>query len=91
MHETDERYSPLPGMHDIVACGTRPHLIVIPLANIYFPAIPTLTGVFHKSTSSLNLTVTVYLILQGICVSSSPHTTAIPLTPPSSHDMGSRI
>ncbi|KAL1682314.1 major facilitator superfamily domain-containing protein [Schizophyllum commune] len=35
-------------------------------ANIYFPAIPTLTGVFHKSTSSLNLTVTVYLILQGI-------------------------
>ncbi|KAL1700882.1 major facilitator superfamily domain-containing protein [Schizophyllum commune] len=37
------------------------------LANIYFPAIPTLTGVFHKSTSDLNLTVTVYLILQGIC------------------------
>ncbi|KAL1760334.1 major facilitator superfamily domain-containing protein [Schizophyllum commune] len=35
-------------------------------ANIYFPAIPTLTGVFHKSTSSLNLTVTVYLILQAI-------------------------
>ncbi|KAI5896821.1 MFS general substrate transporter [Schizophyllum commune H4-8] len=35
-------------------------------ANIYFPAIPTLTGVFHKSTSDLNLTVTVYLILQGI-------------------------
>ncbi|KAL1744433.1 major facilitator superfamily domain-containing protein [Schizophyllum fasciatum] len=35
-------------------------------ANIYFPAIPTLTGVFHKSTSALNLTVTVYLILQGI-------------------------
>ncbi|KAI4519271.1 MFS general substrate transporter [Schizophyllum commune Loenen D] len=36
------------------------------IANIYFPAIPTLTGVFHKSTSSLNLTVTVYLILQAI-------------------------
>ncbi|KAL1682304.1 major facilitator superfamily domain-containing protein [Schizophyllum commune] len=36
-------------------------------SNIYFPAIPTLTGVFHKSTSDLNLTVTVYLILQGIC------------------------
>ncbi|KAL1700891.1 major facilitator superfamily domain-containing protein [Schizophyllum commune] len=35
-------------------------------ANIYFPAIPTLTGVFHKSTSALNLTVTVYLILQAI-------------------------
>ncbi|KAL1743184.1 major facilitator superfamily domain-containing protein [Schizophyllum fasciatum] len=35
-------------------------------ANIYFPAIPTLTGVFHKSTSDLNLTVTVYLVLQGI-------------------------
>lgn len=35
-------------------------------ANIYFPSIPTLTGIFHKSTSSLNLTVTVYLIFQGI-------------------------
>ncbi|KAL1736539.1 major facilitator superfamily domain-containing protein [Schizophyllum commune] len=40
--------------------------IVFVVSNIYFPAIPTLTGVFHKSTSSLNLTVTVYLILQGI-------------------------
>lgn len=35
-------------------------------ANIYFPAIPTLTGVFHESTSKLNLTITVYLVFQGI-------------------------
>ncbi|KAH6710702.1 major facilitator superfamily domain-containing protein [Leptodontidium sp. MPI-SDFR-AT-0119] len=35
-------------------------------ANIYFPAIPTLAGVFHKSTELLNVTVTVYLVMQGV-------------------------
>ncbi|KAL9716504.1 hypothetical protein Ac2012v2_000952 [Leucoagaricus gongylophorus] len=35
-------------------------------ANIYFPAIPILTEVFHKSTELINLTVTMYMILQGI-------------------------
>ncbi|KII95690.1 hypothetical protein PLICRDRAFT_96195 [Plicaturopsis crispa FD-325 SS-3] len=35
-------------------------------ANIYFPAIPTLSSVFHESTEMLNLTVTVYLVMQGI-------------------------
>ncbi|KXN88757.1 Quinidine resistance protein 1 [Leucoagaricus sp. SymC.cos] len=35
-------------------------------ANIYFPAIPTLTVVFNKSTELINLTVTMYMILQGI-------------------------
>lgn len=34
-------------------------------ANIYFPAIPQLTKVFHESTELLNNTVTVYLVLQG--------------------------
>ena len=35
-------------------------------ANIYFPAIPTLVDDFHKSTELINLTVTVYMIMQGI-------------------------
>ena len=36
-------------------------------ANIYFPAIPTLVNAFHKTTELINLTVTVYMIVQGIC------------------------
>ncbi|KAG4421615.1 hypothetical protein IFR04_005234 [Cadophora malorum] len=35
-------------------------------ANIYFPAIPTLVEVFHQSTELLNVTVTVYLVMQGV-------------------------
>ncbi|OBZ68525.1 Quinidine resistance protein 1 [Grifola frondosa] len=35
-------------------------------ANIYFPAIPTIATAFHKSTELINLTVTVYMIVQGI-------------------------
>ncbi|PCH33997.1 MFS general substrate transporter [Wolfiporia cocos MD-104 SS10] len=35
-------------------------------ANIYFPAIPTIASAFHKSTEEINLTVTVYMIVQGI-------------------------
>ncbi|KAL4937757.1 major facilitator superfamily domain-containing protein [Aspergillus oleicola] len=35
-------------------------------ANIYFPAIPTLTSVFNRSVEDMNLTVTIYLIFQGI-------------------------
>ncbi|RPD55888.1 MFS general substrate transporter [Lentinus tigrinus ALCF2SS1-6] len=35
-------------------------------ANIYFPAIPTIAAVFHKSIELINLTVTVYMIVQGI-------------------------
>ncbi|KAK7751890.1 multidrug transporter [Diatrype stigma] len=34
-------------------------------ANIYFPAIPTLSVVFGRSVEDLNLTVTVYLAIQG--------------------------
>lgn len=34
-------------------------------ANIYFPAIPTLTAVFNRSVEDLNLTVTIYLAMQG--------------------------
>ncbi|KAL5342095.1 major facilitator superfamily domain-containing protein [Aspergillus crustosus] len=35
-------------------------------ANIYFPAIPVLTTVFNRSIEDMNLTVTIYLIFQGI-------------------------
>jgi hypothetical protein len=36
-------------------------------ANIYFPAIPTIASAFHKSTELINITVTVYMALQGLC------------------------
>ncbi|KAJ8519675.1 hypothetical protein ONZ45_g3423 [Pleurotus djamor] len=35
-------------------------------ANIYFPAIPVIANAFHKSTELINLTVTVYMVLQGV-------------------------
>ncbi|KAF9532127.1 MFS general substrate transporter [Crepidotus variabilis] len=35
-------------------------------ANIYFPAIPTLSKAFNKSTELINLTVTMYMVLQGV-------------------------
>ena len=36
-------------------------------ANIYFPAIPTVAAAFHKSIEAINLSVTVYMVFQGIC------------------------
>ena len=35
-------------------------------ANIYFPAIPLLAETFNKSIDTMNQTVTVYLVLQGL-------------------------
>ncbi|KAF9537815.1 MFS general substrate transporter [Agrocybe pediades] len=35
-------------------------------ANIYFPAIPTISQAFGKSTELINLTVTMYIVLQGM-------------------------
>ncbi|CAL1700544.1 unnamed protein product [Somion occarium] len=35
-------------------------------SNSYFPAIPTIADAFHKSVELINLTVTVYMILQGV-------------------------
>ncbi|KAF2765115.1 MFS general substrate transporter [Teratosphaeria nubilosa] len=35
-------------------------------ANIFFPAIPQLAADFHRSTEDINLTVTIYLVFQGI-------------------------
>ncbi|KIK68315.1 hypothetical protein GYMLUDRAFT_153793 [Collybiopsis luxurians FD-317 M1] len=34
--------------------------------NVYFPAIPTIADAFHKSTELINLTVTMYMIFQGV-------------------------
>ncbi|KAH9081526.1 MFS general substrate transporter [Lactarius deliciosus] len=35
-------------------------------ANIYFPVIPTISKDFHKSIELINLTVTMYMIIQGL-------------------------
>lgn len=35
-------------------------------ANVYFPAIPSIASAFHTSIESINLSVTVYMVLQGI-------------------------
>ncbi|KAI5116192.1 hypothetical protein M0805_002287 [Coniferiporia weirii] len=35
-------------------------------ANIYFPAIPAIANAFHESVENINLTVTVYMIIQGL-------------------------
>ncbi|TCD66496.1 hypothetical protein EIP91_001321 [Steccherinum ochraceum] len=35
-------------------------------SNSYFPAIPTIANVFHVDTELVNLTVTVYMIFQGV-------------------------
>ncbi|KAF7325602.1 MFS domain-containing protein [Mycena kentingensis (nom. inval.)] len=41
--------------------------LIAPLSsNIYFPVIPRLTEVFHKSTELINLTVTMYIIFQAL-------------------------
>ncbi|KAF7357983.1 MFS domain-containing protein [Mycena venus] len=35
-------------------------------SNIYFPVIPTLSEVFHKPIELINLTVTMYIVFQGL-------------------------
>ncbi|KNZ75019.1 Quinidine resistance protein 2 [Termitomyces sp. J132] len=35
-------------------------------ANIYLPALPTISKVFQKSVELINLTVTMYMVMQGI-------------------------
>ncbi|KAI1614907.1 major facilitator superfamily domain-containing protein [Exophiala viscosa] len=35
-------------------------------ANIYFPAMPTLAKTFNVSLASIDLTVTIYLVMQGV-------------------------
>jgi MFS family permease len=43
-------------------------------ANIYFPAIPVMSKEFHKSIELINLTVTMYMVMQGLCASCSQPT-----------------
>ena len=38
-------------------------------ANIYFPAIPVISKDFHKDVEFINLSVTMYMVMQGICTS----------------------
>ncbi|KAI0003808.1 MFS general substrate transporter [Russula compacta] len=35
-------------------------------ANIYFPAIPVISKAFHRDVELINLTVTMYMVMQGI-------------------------
>ncbi|KAG0702021.1 hypothetical protein DFH29DRAFT_526748 [Suillus ampliporus] len=46
-------------------------------ANVYFPAIPTIAAAFHKSIESINLSVTVYMVFQGLLCSGEPWQTAL--------------
>ncbi|OCH87253.1 MFS general substrate transporter, partial [Obba rivulosa] len=51
----------------LIVCTAAIAGIFSPLtANIYLPAIPIMASAFHKSTELINLTVTVYMVLQGI-------------------------
>lgn len=45
-------------------------------ANIYFPAIPAIAHAFHETIEAINLTVTVYLVFQGVSKSGLPHINA---------------
>lgn len=36
-------------------------------ANIYFPAVPVISTDFRKSIELINLTVTMYMVMQGLC------------------------
>lgn len=46
-------------------------------ANIYFPAIPTIASAFHRSIEDINLTVTVYMIVQALCECASDYPSAL--------------
>ncbi|KIJ66317.1 hypothetical protein HYDPIDRAFT_86715 [Hydnomerulius pinastri MD-312] len=50
----------------IVAMAALAALFSPLTANIYFPAIPTIATAFNKSIELINLTVTVYMVLQGV-------------------------
>ena len=43
------------------------HMISPFTANIYFPAIPVISTDFNKSVELINLTVTMYMVMQGLC------------------------
>ncbi|KAJ6526926.1 MFS general substrate transporter [Mycena vulgaris] len=79
---TLENSPPTPAMNDGGAADSEPYSIYTPSekwfivalialggplsSNIYFPVIPTLSGAFHKSIELINLTVTMYIVFQGL-------------------------
>ncbi|KAF8913095.1 major facilitator superfamily domain-containing protein [Gymnopilus junonius] len=66
--EVDSAYSRFStGEKWFIVCFTAFVGLFSPLtANIYFPAIPTISQAFNKSTELINLTVTMYMVLQGV-------------------------
>ncbi|KAH7886869.1 major facilitator superfamily domain-containing protein [Phlebopus sp. FC_14] len=50
----------------IVAIASAAALFSPLTANIYLPAIPTIAAAFDKSIELINLTVTAYMVLQGV-------------------------
>ncbi|KAI0727810.1 major facilitator superfamily domain-containing protein [Fomitopsis betulina] len=50
----------------IVAVSSLAALFSPLTANIYLPAIPTIARAFNRSTEDINLTVTVYMVVQGV-------------------------
>lgn len=82
LHETGYDTTPLPTQEPYSVYTTREKWFIVcmvavsglysPLpANIYFPAIPTLSKVFGESIEALNQSVTIYLVFQGICESTT--------------------
>jgi hypothetical protein len=51
-------------------------------ASIYFPTIPVISRDFHKSVELINLTVTMYMVMQGLC---TPWPYCIRFVPHQSH------
>ncbi|KAF8204569.1 major facilitator superfamily domain-containing protein [Pholiota molesta] len=50
-----------------IVCFTSFVGVFSPLtANIYLPALPSIAIAFHKSTELINLTLTMYMVLQGV-------------------------
>lgn len=69
-HRIDYCYGKLLQVCGITPCSQYTDLTMLsPLAsNLYLPAIPEIGRAFNKSTELINLTVTVYVVLQGIGV-----------------------
>ncbi|EIN07876.1 hypothetical protein PUNSTDRAFT_135396 [Punctularia strigosozonata HHB-11173 SS5] len=67
-HSSDDArtHAASPPAKAIVALTSYAALFSPLTANIYLPAIPTLVKAFHTSTENINLTVTVYMVMQGI-------------------------
>ncbi|KAJ3481727.1 hypothetical protein NLI96_g7463 [Meripilus lineatus] len=76
-HKEQTSSDPAPGEPPYSAFSTREKWVIVGLAsfgglfspftaNIYFPAIPSMSEAFNKSIELINLTVTMYMLFQGI-------------------------